>query len=395
MQLSILSATLKAVPSHRERPQTRASLVQNISQSLAISHERADAALLVTLELLRLFDLIQESDDYVVLSGQVQTYCHNSLAWYLENGQEILSNWNRHGTAHEDISLINLLEQAPYFLKSLEERRRELSVQKNLPLVAAREQPCSVVLFKAVHDGQTYLLHQWDQKAERYQLIGGTQRSAEAPEQTATREALEEVAQAHLVVGKSLFISRSALDPIEEWDVSRTYGALTHYMITVFQATLVAPEFATSESDLWISLQEIVAGRTHLNAQIASLGSTITKLRPGFLESLPASMDFKQTLRLSVPVAPKQAPPDHDSEPDIPVHLSLGWLWRLLKRLALHELALLLGVAFTVIGVAFSLGRHYEAQFGSSLKSPKEPSEASVRPTPQAAPALLPPVQKQ
>lgn len=304
MPSHLLHTALKSIPSHRERGEPLVELVRRMAQQAAIGLDAADAALGVALDLMRLLDLLHEADGHINLGGQMQTYCRNSLLWYLEQERQLLSNWSRPGTAHETVSVANLLEQAPYFLKALEERRYAIAQQARLPMVATREQPCSVVLIKAVLLGQTYLLHQWDQQAERYQLIGGKQRQGETPEQTATREVLEELPLAQLVVGNSLIVKPSPINAFDEWKVSPTFGALTHYDLHVFQATIKKPDLLTSETDLWISLPEVLECRTHAGAPVAPLGSMIARRDSGFLENLPASLALKDLRRVSQAAAP-------------------------------------------------------------------------------------------
>lgn len=334
-----------------------------VAHTLGISIECADTAVSITLELLRLLNMVQEVDGYIVLAGQTQTYYRNNLVWYLKNDQYALCNWDRYGTAADTIHLANILGQAPYFLKAFEERRRQLAKDNKLNAEASREQPCSVVLFKAVLNDKMYLLHQWDQKAERYQLIGGKQRSNETPEETATREALEELSQAHLVPGKSLFIGHPLIEPIEELKISRTYGALTHYKITVFPATLRVDELLTSESDLWISLPEVIAGKTHKNADIAPLGNTIHGLHPEFFDSLTPAMAFKHPLRISEPVLSVVSADRYKDKSHDP-HITVGSIKEFIFGLSLHDAVIFWGFLSALILVIFGLGKGYEKRFG-------------------------------
>lgn len=382
MTISTLCSTLELIPTHKDLPKTPEYLIDELFTIHGVSKDRADMALHVSLDLLRLLNLIVESDGHIRLAGQTQTYCRNSLVWYIKNDQKILANWDRNGTANDEISLSNLLAQAPYFLKALEERRCELWSKNPLPKVAAREQPCSVVLFKAMQEGKIYLLHQWDQKAECYQLIGGKQRPGEVAEQTAEREVLEEVAQAQLVPGKSLFLNRCALPPIEHWEISRTYGAVTHYVITVFQANLVTTNFQTSESDLWISVDEMLAGKTYNGRKVADLGKSIVKLQANFFSSLAVSMEFKCPLRLSAPISEISPPlPAHDSEAEnIALHVSLIQLWRLYLRLNFHDAAVIGSLLLALLSGAVSFGAFVRPYFSKESSYIHRASNTNVQP---------------
>ncbi len=307
MSSPLLKSVLEAIPSHRDRALKPEEIAQRVAAAAAVPPEQAQAASAVALDLLRLLDLLQESEGHLHLGGQMQTYCRNSLLWYLANGHRLLANWARPGTAQDTVLVANLLERAPYVLKALEERRRSLATQAHQPLFATREQPCSVLLFKALHEGRIYLLHQWDQQAERYQLIGGKRRAEETPEQTAVREALEELPQAALVAGRTLFVKAAPIEPFEDWNVSPTYGALTRYDLHIFQAQVKGTGLTLSESDLWISLDEAVAGRTHRGAAIAPMAGQIAARDGDFLESLPPSVAQADPHRLSLPPAPVPA----------------------------------------------------------------------------------------
>jgi 8-oxo-dGTP pyrophosphatase MutT (NUDIX family) len=369
MKNSLLRVALESIPSHRERPQSYAALTQRVADRTGLLADPAATALRTALELLRLLDLVQDSDEHIALSNQTQTYFRNSLVWYLENDRQIVSNWDRHGTAQEEISIANLLDQAPFLLKALEERRLTISKEFDIPLSASREQTCSVVLFKTAHVGTTYLLHQWDQRAERYQLIGGKQRANENHETTATREVLEELRNANLVPDKTLFISKCRIAPVEYWEISRTYGALTRYELHVFNAIVTQRELKTSESDLWISLQEALDGRTFSGAPIAPLVERIARRDQGFFNSLPPSLEiqgeWRRSVRITKPAETAAAYPD----PEPPEHLSIGWIGRLLLRLSLHDLALIVGAVVSLLGATFAAGRAYQAHTSAGVHS--------------------------
>jgi 8-oxo-dGTP pyrophosphatase MutT (NUDIX family) len=360
MRVSHLQTALDLIPSHRERSLTHQALVERMASASGLASESAAPVVEVTLDLLNLLDLVDKSDEHIRLAGQTQTYCRNCLLWYLQNGQQVLSNWQRNGTARDDISIANLLDQAPYFLKALEERRQAIAIAANLPLPASREQRCSIVLVKISRDGKTYLLHQWDQEAERYQLIGGKQRNNETPEQTAMREFGEEVSEKTLVPGKNLLITRSQIPEIVEIGISKTYGALTKYHISVFQASLNVATFRTSEADRWLSIDEFLAGTTLGGVPIAPLASSIARVNPGFLEALPASLDFNGPLHGGSETDTRRIRARSTLPTEPPSHLSLEWIWKLVWKLSLHDLAILFAALTFIVGASFAAGKFYE-----------------------------------
>lgn len=118
-QAAVISV-LGAIPSHREAPITIAQLTQTVADQLDCSINYGEGLVAATLSFLELMGVIEwHGKDSFHISNQIPSYFVQSISWYLEHSQQIFSNWERSGTAHE-IMVANLLDRAPYFLRAIE-----------------------------------------------------------------------------------------------------------------------------------------------------------------------------------------------------------------------------------------------------------------------------------
>ncbi|MBI3423028.1 MAG: DUF433 domain-containing protein [Acidobacteria bacterium] len=288
---------LDAIPSYRQPPRTVEEIAATIAKEFGVSQELASGITLATIAFLDTFGVIEWEKSVCQINDQISTYFRNSLSWYFENHQQLLSNWGREGVAR-DIKIDNLLELAPYFLKVMEERRLELSKEHRLEAGYSRYQAVALTLVKTIEDGKPCFLHQWDTQAEQFQIIGGKQRPGERPIETAKREFTEETTQHNLRYGTEFTLNLLCPNPIEMWRISPTYGALTKYEFWVFSAELKLAVLPLGPLDRWISLDEMKSGATLDGRPISDpkLYRSLEVNIPGVLEGLP----------LSIPPSPKQ-----------------------------------------------------------------------------------------
>jgi 8-oxo-dGTP pyrophosphatase MutT (NUDIX family) len=262
-----VSIALEAIPSHRESPKSLVEISESVARSIDIPTEAAQGVVVATAAFLNTLGVLTWSDKSCCILAQIPDYFRRSLLWYFKHGQHILSNWTRAGVARE-FDIANLLETAPYFLKILEERRLELSKQNNLDPGFSRFQPVAIVLVKGSEKKMSYFLHQWDDRAQQFQLIGGRQRGNEQPIDTAKRELHEELSEHNLVVGRDFELAPLNNIPIRISEVSRTYGALTAYEYWLFEVKLKIEKLRLSPTDRWISLEEMKNGITSTGRRI-------------------------------------------------------------------------------------------------------------------------------
>ena len=288
---------LDSIPTHQDSPKS----IEDISSLITVNNDMSSAQVVlatgIVIEFLEMFGVLTWSDGRCRMLDQIPDYFRRSIMWYLVNNKTILSNWTRKGVGR-DISTVNLLDTASYLVKLLEERRLDLSRIDKLDSGYSRFQPVSVLLIKAVDKNISYLLHQWDERAEQFQLIGGRRRNGEAPSDTAKRELQEEISK------HDLNFSRGDYDliplheaPIKYFEVSRTYGALTLYEFHLFAVKFNIEVLDLSPVDRWISIEEMKQGVTSNGHRIGNpqlLRHFDSAIEKG-IENIPLSVTNKQT----------------------------------------------------------------------------------------------------
>jgi hypothetical protein len=252
---------INIIPKYEDSPISREELTEKYSKKANYSLEYSKGFVDSTIDLFMILGLFSVQGDRFKLSHQMPHYFLKTLQWYLTNDKVMFENWERSGTAKE-IHLSNLHRKAPYLLKILEEKRYHLIKHNNLKETYSREQYCSIGLIKGTYKGKQYFLFQWDNCSERFQLIGGKRREKETPEETMIREINEEISQHELVYKKDYEINKILEKSIIQYEISRTYGALTRYVIDLFEVKMFLKDIKLDIIDRWISYEEILKGVT-------------------------------------------------------------------------------------------------------------------------------------
>jgi len=285
---------LNTVPSHREAPKT----IGEIAGSLTCGNSSERLGLAgATVTFLDLFGVLAWEGERCGFKHQIPDYFRHSLAWYLSHGKPLLSNWDRPGTS-KTITIDNLLDSAPYFLKALEQRRSDISQHEGLDMGFSRLQPVGVVAIKATIGAAAFFLHQWDKRAEQHQLIGGRQRPDEDQREAAARELREELEAPDLVLGRDYDLKILTSTAIKFAEVSRTYGAITQYDLWVYSAVFRSPLPPRPSDVTWISAAEMRAGTTLSGGRISKL-SRLLDGNPKLLEAIEDSIDNLDELELT------------------------------------------------------------------------------------------------
>ncbi len=305
---SFIAAFLRKIPSDLEPPKT----IDEIAEGLRYDQLEANQAhgiAIAMVSVLKCFGVLEWHENKIRAKSQMPTYFLQSLSWYFDNRVTIFTDWARTGTARE-IALTNLLDASPYFLKVMEERRLRVAREENIESGHSRSQPVATLLIKTIQASKQCFLHQWDTKAEQYQLIGGKVRPTESPVEAARRELREEISEHDLVHERDYELTPLNDSPIKLKDVSRTYGALTAYEFWLFSVTLKIPIIKQADIDRWISLDEMNVGSTDAGRKIADpalyrkfnakipngfegLSVSIETKRKNFCESLKESLEVK------------------------------------------------------------------------------------------------------
>jgi len=265
----VVLRVLETIPSHRESPKASEEISTLVANNQSIPSEIINGVTIATIAFLDIFGVLEWRGHSCRLSHQIPDYFRHSLLWYFGNHQQVLSNWTREGVARE-ISITNLLDTASHFVKLMERKRLEISNKEEIDSGASRIQPVSVILIKGVEKKKSYFLHQWDDRAEQFQLIGGRKRENELPLDTAKRELHEEISQHNLLYGRDYELLQLQLSstPINYKDVSRTYGAITAYEFWLYGVKLNLEQLRLSPNDRWILQEEMKNGVTSTGKKI-------------------------------------------------------------------------------------------------------------------------------
>ena len=261
----LLHRALTLIPTHRESPRLADDIARRLCEACSEddrpSFAEAGKAVHCALTLLDAFGALTTGDEGYRTAGQVSTYFLRSLAWYLERGVPLVSGWHARGVQGDDAE--SPFDRAPKFLEGMECRRLRIAAQMGLDAPSSRHQEVALILIKGVHGEDVSYLHRFDADAGRYQLIGGRVEPGETPLAAALREAGEELGLA--IDAGARFHLWPLLGPHERiclTAISPTYGALTDYTFNVFGASVDSAALALSEADRWVSVDEMLAGRT-------------------------------------------------------------------------------------------------------------------------------------
>lgn len=293
----VVLKVLEIIPSHQESPKKSEEISTLVVNNQSIPSEIINGVTIATLAFLDIFGVLEWKENSCRLSHQIPDYFRHSLLWYFKNHQQVLSNWTREGVARE-ISTTNLLDTASYLVKLMERKRLEISHKEKIDSGASRIQPVAVILIKGVEGKKSYFLHQWDDRAEQFQLIGGRQRENELPLDVAKRELQEEISQHSLVYARDYELVPLNNTPIKHKEVSRTYGALTAYEYWLFGVKLNLEKLRLSPIDRWISQEEMRNGITSTGKNIrdAQLYRLFDANILNGIESVPQSINIHQTV---------------------------------------------------------------------------------------------------
>ena len=272
-------------------------IASNVASELEIEYLSACNFTKAVIAFMDLFGVVLWHDDGLCqIGGQVQNYFINSLNWYFENNQHLMSNWESIGTSDE-IKINNLLESSPYFLQIMEKRRLWIQKRTNLKLTPSRNQVVSVVMVKGLLNGKSYFLHQWDKDSKQFQIIGGKQRINEDHFETAKRELMEELCNLNLMYDRDYtleLLNQNNL-PLKNIEISRTYGALTAYKFWIYAVKFRLKNLQLPDMDRWISLDEMRQGKTYNGKKVIDTSFYRYRNLPRGLEYVPLSINLKET----------------------------------------------------------------------------------------------------
>jgi len=271
---ALTAAWLRAIPQSRHQP---------IPPRELPGGEEVGSGLVALLEA---WGAVELSDAGIRAVSQPAYYFLHSLAAWMETEGSIITDWSeevgaragqgwQHGT-----SLVYLLES---------ERVRRFPDAPAIRFTAVAE-----VLIVSPEQPRRFLV-QWDERAGYYQVIGGRQKDdlnwQEPIAHTAARELEEELAY-QIRQEKGDFTLEFLAEFEGEKHLSPSFGALTSYHFTFFQARNLPP-IQLGPNDLWVTREELLAGQTedgrpvrggHIPPLEAKMGKTIDALPSSFRE---------------------------------------------------------------------------------------------------------------
>jgi 8-oxo-dGTP pyrophosphatase MutT (NUDIX family) len=293
---ALFAAALELIPTHRDPAAAPQDLAHTLAERLGVPHDQAVGAVQVLLGFLTIFNVLAPRNDGAIqLASQVPVYAIKSLLWFARHGQPMIDGWRGDPIRLTDpIGRDAIFDHAQQLLLALESRRQRLASAHGLPLDPVREQSAVVVLIKSVINGKAYYLHQFDQRANQYQLIGGRMEANEDVLTTAARELIEEVgpSQAEEIRAGEHFALVNLFDSAmlaSMSEISKTYGALTHYRFYACAADFPAP-VRLGRHDRWIEAGEMLRGRTndgHTVANATLIRAIDARLAGGLLATGP------------------------------------------------------------------------------------------------------------
>jgi 8-oxo-dGTP pyrophosphatase MutT (NUDIX family) len=321
----LVARVLESIPRKNES----ARPLMTIFGDLGTPPEMADALSRSFLALLAPFGVLDvtgtEANSPTVKACSLSAeYFMHSLAAFIRDGRQLLTNWERLGANDGPYDRRSVLA-GTQFLYLMEGQR--IDGRKD-PSALRQAQVAKIVIKARVRSlsAPAYLV-QFDDTADQYQLIGGHRRFDDVDLETAgMREAEEEL---HLAPDN--FALRH-LGTVRYAQLSKTYGVYTAYEVGFFQLQLKSQSsLALGPGDRWVTANELLLGRTEDGRSINNSG--VAQLDADLASGLGG-------LRLSV--EERQSQPIRD----------------LLKRRRWEIIGLCMAIAGIILAIVFYVFRH-------------------------------------
>ena len=288
-----LAAVVRAIPGPTEVPASIADLAKRLDSDTA----EARGSVQAVVALLSLFGAVEfsetENERQAVRAAQGSAkYFLLSVAQYLEEEREILSNWER-PIGHTRALFPEHVASGPQFLRAIELRRFGRSPESK----AVRQVKMVRVVIKAKVGWlwEPRYLVQFDSETGRYKLIGGQVRSSDPDELTALRREVDEELREQPLAIRSDYHVRELKSKTFVVRPSSSNGAITNYEISHYQLFLHVPVLKLGPVDRWVTLKELKTERTSDRQPIDTHGlKELEESHSGGLERLPLSIHRRQ-----------------------------------------------------------------------------------------------------
>lgn len=195
-------------------------------------------------------------ETHLKATSQTAKYMLMSLAEYVEHGVTIVDDWKTRGIHDEQ----TLLHNGATLLHALESRRLQMMPDAK----PARHERVAQVLItrRNPQTQQAELLFQYDDKALRYQLIGGRWRPDDGDDTLTTmiREIEEELPHNDLMYGETYQLRRVITGMVTPPTLSPTFGALTEYTFDIFHMSGIGQPLILGDDDQWVPIEQVLTG---------------------------------------------------------------------------------------------------------------------------------------
>ncbi len=270
----LFGALLSLIPTHREDPLTLEQIALRAQQSIALDPAALRGAVASVVGFLDVLGALTHDGERLQYAAQAQVYAARSIAWFAAHNVKLVEGWRDDPLRLSDpISRDAIFDHGLHLLEALEARRERTAAQYGLEAAPVRDQSAVVILIRSRINGRVFVLYQFDQRANQYQLIGGRMEPGEDILDTAHRELDEELGPSQPTplrredyALRALFGGEPALIVDER---SRTYGARTRYKFFVCEADFHR-RLQLGRHDRWIEASELQRGLTSDGFQIGN-----------------------------------------------------------------------------------------------------------------------------
>jgi hypothetical protein len=187
-------------------------------------------------------------------SSQTAKYTLTSFADYFEREATIITDWETRGIQN------NIFSNGATFLQTLEKARLK---RFNNPAPSRYVKVAQVLIKRINPDTNNHeLLFQFDANANQYQLIGGrwSEKDESNLQTTIIREIEEELPLNTIPFPQSYGLNYLIDSLIIDGEISRTFGALTHYTFSIFHMVDLNIQLNLQPEDMWVPIEMVLGG---------------------------------------------------------------------------------------------------------------------------------------
>ena len=237
--------------------------------------------------ILTFIGVVREQEGNLILSSESAGLCIRSLSEFLRQGDVLIPVWENRAHDLEEINKHNAFVSAN-FLYLLECAREKAGKNRENLIPLKKDTIVRVAIVRRIW-GKKYYLMQYDDRVEKYQLIGGRVLSGDATREEALARKIREELPAivgYITEGRApqcVFQSERA---DEEIFLSEKFGVLVQYKSFIYEIHLkninknLLNRISQNKANRWISVNEIEREKARDGKAVFKLAPTaISKLK--------------------------------------------------------------------------------------------------------------------